>query len=313
MRRVYAAGFTLIEVMVALAIVALGMSALLETLSVSAGNVSALRDKTVAEWVALNKLADTRLALAVPTLGSTEGDIDDCARGRWHWRQDISTVAMIPGLVSITVSVRRTGNASVRPDSATRGSLGASSSLGAAGTLGSVSTVGAAGCVAAPAPGEGLGAPALGAAPTLGAPASLTSTAPASAQLGALPSNASTPGINGMFGSALSATGGSNGSGSSGSAAAGSSSSAARSTDSAASGLTGPGWLVSLTGFRGNSLAAASGESPDWNGSAFAGASGSNQNGTGTNVGIGTPSVGSPAVGSPAVGSPAPGQSPGLR
>jgi len=52
-----ARGFTLIEVLVALAIVTVGMAAVLGTLSSSADTVVYLRDKTFANWVALNQIA----------------------------------------------------------------------------------------------------------------------------------------------------------------------------------------------------------------------------------------------------------------
>src|SRR6185437_3088296 len=151
---------------------------LLEALSVSADNVGALRDKTVAEWIAMNKIADARLALNAPNLGSSEGEIDNCATGSWHWRQEIDAVPAIPGLVSITVSVRRTGAATAKAGTTSRSAgagLGGRIELGPTRALGSVSAVGAAGCIATVAPGSSLGAPAsLGAAPSLGAPPSLS-------------------------------------------------------------------------------------------------------------------------------------------
>ena len=55
-------GFTLIEVLVALAIVAIGMAAVLGTLTSSANTVVYLRDKTFANWVALNQIAQLRLS-----------------------------------------------------------------------------------------------------------------------------------------------------------------------------------------------------------------------------------------------------------
>ncbi len=64
-------GFTLIEVLVALAIVAIGMAALLSALSSSADSASYLRDKTFAEWVALNRIEEVRLASAMPQEGKT--------------------------------------------------------------------------------------------------------------------------------------------------------------------------------------------------------------------------------------------------
>jgi len=56
----------LIEVLVALVIVAFGMGAVLAALNASAANISALREKTLAQWVALNRVSDVRLNLQPP-------------------------------------------------------------------------------------------------------------------------------------------------------------------------------------------------------------------------------------------------------
>ncbi|MGA8707929.1 MAG: type II secretion system minor pseudopilin GspI [Steroidobacteraceae bacterium] len=101
-------GFTLIEVLVALVIVAFGMGALLAALSGSATNVAALREKTLAQWIALNRIADVRLNLQPPQMGTSEGDVKNFANGDWHWQQIVTNVQQIPGLVQVTVKVRRT-------------------------------------------------------------------------------------------------------------------------------------------------------------------------------------------------------------
>jgi general secretion pathway protein I len=100
-------GFTLIEVLVALVIVAFGMGAVLAALSSSAENISALREKTLAEWVAMNQIADTRLNLNAPQPGVTQGDVKDFGDENWHWRQDVIAVDAIPGLMEIAVRVER--------------------------------------------------------------------------------------------------------------------------------------------------------------------------------------------------------------
>jgi general secretion pathway protein I len=102
-----ARGFTLIEVLVALVIVAFGVGAVLAALSSSAVNVSALREKTLAQWVALNRIADVRLNLQAPQTGTTEGDVKNFANGDWHWQQIVTAMDQIPGLLQITVKVRR--------------------------------------------------------------------------------------------------------------------------------------------------------------------------------------------------------------
>ncbi len=97
-------GFTLIEVLVALAIVAAGMAAVLGALTSSADTVSYLRDKTFANYVALNQIAQVRLSGQAPTTGDTEGDSDMAGR-KWHWHQTVSAT-QVPGMVRIDVSVR---------------------------------------------------------------------------------------------------------------------------------------------------------------------------------------------------------------
>jgi general secretion pathway protein I len=99
-----ARGFTLIEVLVALAIVTVAMAALLSTLSSSADTESYLRDKTFANWVALNQIAQVRLSGQLPAPGKSDGDSDFAGR-KWHWRQEV-TATQVPGMVRMDVSVR---------------------------------------------------------------------------------------------------------------------------------------------------------------------------------------------------------------
>ncbi|HET7755806.1 MAG TPA: type II secretion system minor pseudopilin GspI [Steroidobacteraceae bacterium] len=102
-----ARGFTLIEVLVALAIVAIGMAAVLETLTSAADTVVYLRDKTFANWIALNQIALQRLAGQQPAQGESDGDVDFAGR-KWHWQQEV-TGAQLPGVARIDVSVRPAG------------------------------------------------------------------------------------------------------------------------------------------------------------------------------------------------------------
>lgn len=96
--------FTLIEVLVALIIVALGMGAALKTLASAADTTARLREKTFAAWVGFNQLATERLGTAVHSSGSQEAEVD-YAGFRWHWQQTIEDM-QVPGLRRITVRVR---------------------------------------------------------------------------------------------------------------------------------------------------------------------------------------------------------------
>ena len=101
-------GFTLIEVLVALAIVAMSVGALLGTLTSAASNISYLRDKTLAEWVALNRLAEIRTAQLMPDKGKRSGN---AVMGgmRWQWEQEVVELP-IKGLFRIDVRARPTGD-----------------------------------------------------------------------------------------------------------------------------------------------------------------------------------------------------------
>ena len=107
MRR--ANGFTLIEVLVALAIVAIGMAAVLEAMTSSANTAMYLQSKTFAVWVELNRLVTVRLSGTVPKAGTSQDTVDYAGRS-WQWRQKVTAARisdlLIPGMVQIEVDVR---------------------------------------------------------------------------------------------------------------------------------------------------------------------------------------------------------------
>ncbi len=103
-----AGGFTLIEVLVALAIVTIGMAAVLEALASSASAALYLRNKTFAEWTALNQVERTRLRTElsgqIPPTGTSTGGVRNAGR-HWHWRQKV-VKTLVPGVERIVVDVR---------------------------------------------------------------------------------------------------------------------------------------------------------------------------------------------------------------
>jgi general secretion pathway protein I len=148
-------GFTLIEVLVALVIVAFGMAAVLAALSSAADNIGALREKTLAQWVALNQVADVRLNLQPPQTGTSEGDVKNFGNGDWHWQQIVSAVQEIPGLLQITVKVQRKASGTLTGGSSSSSSTKSSASGSSAKPPDWVTTViGFRGDALAPASGE---------------------------------------------------------------------------------------------------------------------------------------------------------------
>jgi general secretion pathway protein I len=100
-----ARGFTLIEVMVALFVIALGVGALLTTLVSAADNVTYLRDRSFAQWIAFNRLAEIRLAGTRPAAG-TRSEAVEYAGANWNVVQTISE-AGIGDLLRVDVQVMR--------------------------------------------------------------------------------------------------------------------------------------------------------------------------------------------------------------
>ncbi|VAX14511.1 hypothetical protein MNBD_GAMMA24-889 [hydrothermal vent metagenome] len=89
-RRPYAAGFTLLEVMVALAILAITLGALIKASGSYANNATYLKEKTFAQWIAQNKATEYQLAKQFPAIGNREGDVN-YAQQEWRWRVKVST------------------------------------------------------------------------------------------------------------------------------------------------------------------------------------------------------------------------------
>ncbi len=96
-------GFTLLEVLVALAVVSMAMLAVLGSAGQSTRTVVGLRDRTFAEWVAENRLAELRLAPDWPDLGDSDGD-SELAGEQWHWKVHVIKTAD-PDLRRIEVDV----------------------------------------------------------------------------------------------------------------------------------------------------------------------------------------------------------------
>jgi general secretion pathway protein I len=78
-------GFTLVEVLVALMIIALGLAALMTAISTTANASGYLRDKALAQWIALNRLVEVRLNLQKFGQNTDTGELDYANR---HWHYD---------------------------------------------------------------------------------------------------------------------------------------------------------------------------------------------------------------------------------
>ena len=100
-------GFTLIEVMVALTIVAFSLTAVAASMNQMIESANAMRDRTYASWVAQNKIAEMRLAGVVPEVSTTSGELD-YANTNWEWEAVVSETG-IENFMRVDVSVSHVG------------------------------------------------------------------------------------------------------------------------------------------------------------------------------------------------------------
>lgn len=102
-------GFTLLEVVVALAVIAIALGAAISGGSAQVDNAAHLRERTFAHWVAMNRIAAAELDPAAARPGS---GLVEMAGREWRWE-----LAMAPtearGVTRLEVTVSPAG----RPES----------------------------------------------------------------------------------------------------------------------------------------------------------------------------------------------------
>ena len=99
--------FTLVEVMVALAIIAIALTAVAAKMGRMVDTSNAMRERTYASWIAQNKITELRLANVEPSVSSTSGEIE-FANSTWDWRAVVSETG-IEFLYRVDVSVSYPG------------------------------------------------------------------------------------------------------------------------------------------------------------------------------------------------------------
>ena len=81
-------GFTLIEVMLAMAVFAIAGVALLGVADNNYRHISLLEEKMLANWVASNQLVELSLATTWPPKNNRKGNVDMAGR-TWYWQQKV--------------------------------------------------------------------------------------------------------------------------------------------------------------------------------------------------------------------------------
>lgn len=79
-------GFTLLEVMIALFVIAVALGGVIKVMGNAAANTTRLSNKTFAQWVALNQIAKLQIGNQWPRFGSDKGE-EEMANQEWRWLQ----------------------------------------------------------------------------------------------------------------------------------------------------------------------------------------------------------------------------------
>lgn len=81
-------GFTLVEVLVSLVLLAVALSAMIKTASENTVNTATIRNKYLASIIATNKISELQIAKTWPSTGKSNGNTE-LARQDWHWQMEI--------------------------------------------------------------------------------------------------------------------------------------------------------------------------------------------------------------------------------
>jgi len=105
-------GFTLIEVMVALLVIALSLFAIFKSTSAVTWHASFLKEKTIANWVAQNQIALYRSKKTWGSVSNTSGQVN-MADVEWDWKMHIAKTDN-PNVRKLDVEVFRDGDDSIK-------------------------------------------------------------------------------------------------------------------------------------------------------------------------------------------------------
>lgn len=110
MKKRASSGFTLIEILLALAIIAIALTALLKAIAQNVDNTHRIKEKTISHWVAMQGVAMVQLGLLKVTQGQETTQDTTMLGQHWFWRVHVSnTPQKNMQLITLSVSTQRNG------------------------------------------------------------------------------------------------------------------------------------------------------------------------------------------------------------
>ena len=96
-------GFTLLEVLIAMAVISIALTAIIKAGSHTTANTAYLKQKTYAHWVAMNRMAELQAEKEWPSVGTTSDTMEILGQ-EWEWIQT-TTETIEPNLRRVEVKV----------------------------------------------------------------------------------------------------------------------------------------------------------------------------------------------------------------
>lgn len=103
-------GFTLIEVLLALLIIAIALTALLKATTEDVANTTRLKDKTMRHWVGMQAMTMIQTGLVTIPVNQELSKVTTIFGQRWYWRAKLSSLPLKNARqITLTFSDKATG------------------------------------------------------------------------------------------------------------------------------------------------------------------------------------------------------------
>jgi general secretion pathway protein I len=99
-------GFTLIEVLLALSVIAIALTALLRSTAQTVANTSRIKDKSISHWVAMQGVTMIQLGLLKISDNQEVSQVTHMLGQRWYWHARVQPTA-VKNMQQISITVSR--------------------------------------------------------------------------------------------------------------------------------------------------------------------------------------------------------------
>lgn len=106
MKKMTSLGFTLIEVLIALSIIAIALTALFKATSETISITRRLKEKSISHWVGMQGITSIQLGLLPIEPNQEVAQVTTLLHQRWYWRAVVHPTSL-PHMQSISVTVSR--------------------------------------------------------------------------------------------------------------------------------------------------------------------------------------------------------------